>query len=396
MKLFGRVFAGTLAIVASFNVTEALLENGVNVTAIPDLAGLVVQSISPRLLDSCQVEPYCTFSPAATLEVSTLVLIARLAQCQLAVKNGGHAAFPGASSIEGGITGLACDNIVSYELVTASGVSINVSEKSLPDLYWALRGGGNNFGIYDGTRIPPLIDAFSNAITAAEKDTKLAHFFAISYYSGMKIASTGFEYFIPIDAANPPEILKEYLAIPSLQTNPGLSKSMPAGFRATMWSQSFKLNAELMKRMSNHFFEIAPTMPAVSPNVSFQAFSKPALKAMQKKGGHTLGLYPEDGPFFHALFYLSWRDAKDDKAIMEAAQDYINTSIAMSEELGAYNDYMYMPYSNPYQPVISGYGAEIVAKLKAISSKYDPSGVFQKLQPGYVKLDGSASYGMVV
>jgi FAD/FMN-containing dehydrogenase len=51
-----------------------------------------------------QVLPYCTFSPQTALEVSTLVLLARLSQCPFAVKSGGHAAFRGASSIEGGIT----------------------------------------------------------------------------------------------------------------------------------------------------------------------------------------------------------------------------------------------------------------------------------------------------
>lgn len=50
------------------------------------------------------MEPYCTFTPTAALEVSSLVLIARLTQCPFAIKSGGHAAFPGASSIEGGIT----------------------------------------------------------------------------------------------------------------------------------------------------------------------------------------------------------------------------------------------------------------------------------------------------
>jgi FAD/FMN-containing dehydrogenase len=43
--------------------------------------------------------------------------------------------------------GWACDNIASYELVTASGLAITVSSTSYSDLYWALRGGGNNFGI---------------------------------------------------------------------------------------------------------------------------------------------------------------------------------------------------------------------------------------------------------
>jgi FAD/FMN-containing dehydrogenase len=43
--------------------------------------------------------------------------------------------------------GWACDNVASYELVTASGLAITVSAKTYSDLYWALRGGGNNFGI---------------------------------------------------------------------------------------------------------------------------------------------------------------------------------------------------------------------------------------------------------
>jgi FAD/FMN-containing dehydrogenase len=43
--------------------------------------------------------------------------------------------------------GWACDNVASFELVTASGIAIDVNPASYPDLYWALRGGGNNFGM---------------------------------------------------------------------------------------------------------------------------------------------------------------------------------------------------------------------------------------------------------
>jgi hypothetical protein len=44
--------------------------------------------------------------------------------------------------------GLACDSILSMELVDASGQVRNVSEQENPDLFWALRGGGNgNFGV---------------------------------------------------------------------------------------------------------------------------------------------------------------------------------------------------------------------------------------------------------
>jgi hypothetical protein len=46
-----------------------------------------------------------------------------------------------------GLHGLAADNLLSVELVSADGDVLNVTEESDPDLFWALRGGGGNFGV---------------------------------------------------------------------------------------------------------------------------------------------------------------------------------------------------------------------------------------------------------
>lgn len=43
--------------------------------------------------------------------------------------------------------GLACDNIVSADIVTADGEVLTASEDQNEDLFWAIRGGGGNFGV---------------------------------------------------------------------------------------------------------------------------------------------------------------------------------------------------------------------------------------------------------
>jgi len=54
--------------------------------------------------------------------------------------------------------GLSCDNVISADLVSADGAHLSVSASQNEDLFWAIRGGGGNFGIVTALefRIHPL------------------------------------------------------------------------------------------------------------------------------------------------------------------------------------------------------------------------------------------------
>src|SRR5215472_12147841 len=43
--------------------------------------------------------------------------------------------------------GLSCDNVAALSLVTADGSLVHANEKENTELFWALRGGGGNFGV---------------------------------------------------------------------------------------------------------------------------------------------------------------------------------------------------------------------------------------------------------
>ncbi|KAF2704599.1 FAD-binding domain-containing protein [Pleomassaria siparia CBS 279.74] len=390
-----------------------------------------------------ELNPSCVFKPAKTVDVSTLVLIARLYQCPFAVKGGGHAAWAGASSIEDGITvsmenfkqvqvssnkqtvdigpglrwvdvytavekdglsvvggrmapvgvsglilgggishfsnrlGWACDNVASFELVTASGFAITVSPTSYADLYWALRGGGNNFGIvtnfklvasplgqmWGGQRIY-LEDTFTDILNAINQ---FANITSIQDTTGLRNMS---------EMAN---LLNEGAPAP--------------GAYQTWWGISLKMDRQFLQFILDTFYAQEATVADVEKILlimAIQPITEGVLKAMQKNNGNALGLDPKNGPYFILNFNAAWNNKEDEPKFHHVIATTIDLVKAEAKRRSLDNTFVYLNYASEYQDTIGSYGAANKQRLITISNKYDPTQVFQYLQPGGFKLTKGA------
>jgi hypothetical protein len=63
--------------------------------------------------------------------------------------------------------GAACDNLLSAEVVTVDGRQVEASQESNADLFWAIRGGGGNFGVVTALKyqLHSVGDVVSGALT---------------------------------------------------------------------------------------------------------------------------------------------------------------------------------------------------------------------------------------
>ncbi|MEV1246242.1 FAD-binding oxidoreductase [Nonomuraea sp. NPDC050022] len=111
-------------------------------------------------------------------------VVAALAPHGLAISSGDTKGVGvGGLTLSGGIGwkvrkyGLALDNLVTAEVVTAGGQIVQASEEENPELFWAIRGGGGNFGIVTAFEFAahPTTDIFYGKISfpASEAATVL-------------------------------------------------------------------------------------------------------------------------------------------------------------------------------------------------------------------------------
>ena len=143
-----------------------------------------------------------------------------------------------------GQRGFACDNVVNMEVVLADGSIVNVNAFQRPDLFRALKGGSNNFGIvtrfdlktypqgqlwggfisYPSSTVPQQLSAFERFMQLSKSDLYAEIICAIGYVGAYQsvVVSNGLHYTQPV--VNPP-IFQAFTAI-----QPQLQNTMRIGY----------------------------------------------------------------------------------------------------------------------------------------------------------------------
>ena len=243
----------------------------------------------------------------------------------------------------------------------------------------------------------PILTAFIEFGANAPSDPNAALIVAYAYYEGQYIATADLEYAKPLAD---PAIFDDFKAVPSLQDTTGIktladitiefNQSNPSGLRETYWTATYQLNYTMASYIVDIFIEetnVVANATGILPACVLQVITTDQLTHMSKYGGNALGLSTNEPLILLDLTYM-WESAADDEKILRASKNIVERTVTKSREWGLAEEYLYMNYASQFQDVVPSYGKESHERLIEVARKFDPEGVFQKLQPGYFKLNG--------
>lgn len=317
--------------------------------------------------------------------------------------------------------GFICDNVVNFEIVLASGEIVNANVHENLDLWIALKGGSNNFGVvtrynmatfeqgpfwggnvlYFPPTFPGQIEALVTELRKPDADPNSHLMLSIGYSTRIGATMCMNTVYYAKEEENP-KVLEPFVAMQPQVPQPGVPKvtnlvqmsaSQAAGVsnqvRCAYFNLTVKADAATLKDAANIYTQaIAPLKSCEGLTCSFtlQPYPVSLLQRSVAKGGNSLGLDHVNGPLVSVLLLNYWQISSDDERIMEAMKGALEAIRSVAAEKGTAIDYIYLNYAAPFQNPIASYGFKNESKLQAVSQKYDPEGLFQKGFPGGFKL----------
>lgn len=299
--------------------------------------------------------------------------------------------------------GLALDNLVSAEVVTADGKVLVASADDHADLFWGLRGGGGNFGIVTcfefalhsvgpmvtgGLVVHPFAKAgevlrFYRDCTSNLGDDMMV-FGALTHApdgSGMKMAAMLAAHFgdlataaaamQPLKAFGPP-IMDVIGPMPYNSLNAMLDDGNPRG-ALNYWKASFL--TELSDGAIDTMIKCFANCPSAMSALLLEHFH-----------GQVARIAPEATAFahrregFNILILGQWQDPNESAACTTWVR---NTFDSLQPFLATGRYVNYLADDEAGDPVRAAYGLNY-PKLQALKAKYDPENVFhlnQNIQP---------------
>jgi FAD/FMN-containing dehydrogenase len=304
--------------------------------------------------------------------------------------------------------GLACDNLISADVVTADGCLVHASESENPELLWGLRGGGGNFGVVTQFElglhhVGPVLYA-GLIFFSAEHDVELMRLFrewapgvpdditaalnlttapplpvVPAEWHGRKVialiaVSAGpveqaEEHFRSFrEAAEPVADLLGPMPYGAMQTliDPLWPKGIHAYFKATNLA---RLDDELIGRLARQHES--------TPGPQCEIHVHQMGGAVARVGEQDTAFSERSMPFV-LNSVTGWHDAGEGAAHTQWARGVIDAAADASTGRA------YVNFLGDADAARSSYGAETYARLLALKREYDPTNVFrlnQNIEP---------------
>jgi FAD/FMN-containing dehydrogenase len=290
--------------------------------------------------------------------------------------------------------GLAADNLLAVELVTATGEILHVDASSHPDLFWALRGGGGNFGVATsftyrlhpiGTvtggliahpidAAPDLLRFYRDAIhNASDELTVFAGLVHAPDGSGTKLAvlvachagdpDTAEQELAPFTTFGSP-LMVEVGPMPYPVMNTLLDGGFPDG-ALNYWLSSF--TAGLSDALIDGAVERFAAAPSSMTKILFEHFHGAVTRV-----GPTDTAVPHRERGWNLLIPSTWTDPADTEANIGWTRE---TFAALRPELATGRWLNYLGDDQADDAIRAAYGPNF-ARLQQVKRRYDPDNIF--------------------